>query len=104
MNNKPKWQKKEFNDVDDFNGKETKASGRTWADKGDVKTPEWLIDSKYTSKKSYSISLKTWDKLYEQALMSFRKPLLSLQIQDEAELVIVDKDDFLKLLRNQKET
>ena len=102
MNNKPKWQKKEYKDVDDFNGKETIASGRTWSDKGDVKTRDWMIDSKYTEKKSYSVSLKTWDKLYEQALMSFRLPMLSLQIQD-LELVVVNKEDFVELLNAKKE-
>lgn len=98
MNNKPVWQKKEFKDVADFQGKETKASGRTWSDKGDVKNTNWLIDTKYTTKKSYSLSLKTWDKLYEQALMSFRKPLLSIHIQDETEVVVINKEDFLELI------
>jgi len=102
--NKPKWQKKEYKDIKDFNGRETKASGRTWADKGDSRTKDWLVESKYTSKKSYSISLKTWDQLYGQALLSFRKPLLSIQIQDETEVVVLDKEDFLELMREKEKT
>jgi len=99
MNNSPNWEKKEKRDAVDFNAQATKASGRTWSDKGDVKNNDWLIDSKYTEKKSYSVSLKTWDQLCEQALISFRKPLLSVEIQGH-EVVVVDKDDFLDLLKN----
>ena len=103
MNNKPKWQKKEYRDRDDFGGKETKASGRIWSDPGDVKTQNWLIESKYTSKKSYSISRKIWEKLDGQALLSFRMPLLSIQIQDDIEVVVMNKEDFITLI-NEKET
>lgn len=91
------WQKKEKSDAKDFQGKVQKASGSTWTDPGDVKTARFLIDSKHTTKKSYSISLKTWDKLYEEALFEFRLPLLSLQIQN-TELVVLDKADLLRLL------
>jgi hypothetical protein len=94
---KPKWKDKEKKDAKDFKGKLTKNSGNYWSQKGDIKTNTFLIESKQTSKKSYSISKKTWDKLYEEALFSFKLPILSIIIQD-LELVILDKKDFLKLV------
>ncbi len=98
MSTTPKWRKKENKDSKDFEGKRQKASGNYWGAPGDVKTDDFLIDSKQTDKGSYSISKKTWDKLYEQALFSFRVPLLSLLIQD-TELIVLSKEDFLKLLQ-----
>ena len=92
-----KWKKKEKLDARDFGGHSQVGSGNQWYAPGDVKTDDFLIDSKHTTKKSYSITLKTWDKLYEEALFAKRLPVLSLQIQ-ETEIVILDKQDFLKLI------
>lgn len=97
MSNKPNWQKKEIRDAKDFGAYVTKASGRVWNDPGDSQNKDWLIESKYTDKKSYSVSLKTWKKLEKQALIAFRLPLLSVQMQD-TEVVVLDKEDFIKLL------
>lgn len=91
-----KWSGKEKKDAKDFNGYRQKGSGNFWAKPGDVKTDKFLIEAKQTDKKSYSITLKTWDKLYEEALFSFRIPILSLLIKDK-ELVVLSKEDFLKL-------
>lgn len=77
-----KWQLKEKNDAKSMGGKRVKASGSLWWVPGDVKTDVFLIDSKCTDKKSYSVSLTTWRKLSDEALFSFRLPMLSLQIQD----------------------
>jgi len=93
-----KWVKKEKLDEKLFGGHRQKGSGNTWSAPGDVKTDKFLIDSKQTDKKSYSVSLATWDKLYEEALFSKRLPILSLQIQN-IELVVLDKEDFLKILK-----
>ena len=93
-----KWVKKEKSDEKVFDGRRQRGSGNRWYAPGDVKTDRFLIDSKQTDKKSYSISMKTWDKLYEEALFAKRLPVLSLQIQD-IELVVLDKEDFVKLLQ-----
>jgi len=92
-----KWVKKEKSDEKAFDGRRQKGSGNQWYAPGDVKTDRFLIDSKDTSKKSYSITIKTWDKLYEEALFAKRLPVLSLKIQN-VELVVLDKEDFLKIL------
>lgn len=93
-----KWQKKEKKDSKDFDGQVQKGSGNYWARPGDIVTDDFLIESKQTEKGSYSVSLKVWDKIYEEALFKFRLPMLSLIIQ-ETELVVLDKNDFLNLLK-----
>lgn len=90
------WVKKELKDKKDFSGHRTKGSGNYWAQPGDVKTDDFLIDAKHTTHESYSISKKTWDKIYEEALFMKRYPMLSLQIQD-IELVVLSKADFIRL-------
>lgn len=92
-----KWELKEVSDAKSFGGKRVKGSGNKWNAPGDVKTDTFLIDSKQTEKKSYSISLKTWDKLCSEALFSYRIPLLSIQIKDK-ELIVMEKGDFQKLI------
>lgn len=94
---KPRWKKHEEKQAKDFAGRVNKGSGNFWAVPGDIKTDDFLIEAKQTDKKSYSIKYETWDKIYEEALFSQRIPLLSLLLQD-VELVIVQKDDFLKLI------
>lgn len=91
-----KWKLKEHSDAKAFGGKRQKGSGNYWSSPGDVKSTDFLIDSKQTDKASYSITKKTWDKLYEEALFSYRYPLLSLIIQD-LELVVLSKQDFIAL-------
>lgn len=95
------WRKKEKSDAKDFGGQRQKGSGNYWAKPGDVKTDKFLIDSKQTSKPSYSISKKTWDKIYEEALFSYRIPILSLLIQN-LELVVLDKSDFLQIIHTKE--
>lgn len=93
-----KWEKKEKSDAKTFSGKRVPGSGNGWSKPGDVKSAKFLVDSKQTEKKSYSISRETWDKLYEEALFSYRIPLLSLIIQD-LELVVIAKEDFVSLVK-----
>lgn len=96
---KKNWQKKEIKDVEDFNGKLQKASGRIWNKPGDVIADKFFIDSKYSKKSSYSISIKTWNKLCEEAAFEGIKiPLLSCQIQN-TELIVISKEDFLRLIK-----
>lgn len=95
------WEKKEKKDSVAFKGRRVKGSGNQWSAPGDVKTSKLLIDSKYTKKKSYSISVKTWDKLYEEALLMYKLPVLSVQIQD-IELVVLSKEDFINITKKAK--
>jgi len=95
------WRKKEIRDAKDFKGKLTPRSGGYFSFPGDVKTDTFLIESKTTNKKSYSITANTWRKLYSQALKSQRLPLLSVQLAKEnIEVVILDKNDFITILED----
>jgi hypothetical protein len=93
-----KWKKKEKKDSQDFLGKRTKASGNQWSAPGDVKTSDFLIDSKQTDRKSFSVTYEMWNKIEEEALFQFRYPMLSIQLQDK-EIVVLSKEDFIKLIK-----
>lgn len=96
--NKPEWAKWEAQLAKDFGGQLQAGSGNVWNKKGDVKSKfgSFLIEGKYTSKKSFSLTLKLWEKIYGEALDNFRLPMMGIKIQD-AELVVLDKQDFLNL-------
>jgi len=103
MNNKPKWAKWEKQLAKDFGGVVQAGSGNVWNKKGDVKAGnEFLIEGKQTDNKSFSITLKLWDKIYGEALNAFRLPMLGIKIQD-TELIVLDKQDFLTFLKNQSD-
>jgi len=96
---KKRWQIKENKDAEQFGGRVTPRSGGMWSFPGDVKTDDFLIDSKTTEKKSFSITANIWRKLYTQALKSQRLPLLSVRLEkDDIEVVILDKNDFITIL------
>lgn len=95
-----KWEKKEKRDSIDFGGNRQPGSGNQWARPGDVKTLQFLIDSKQTDKKSFSISHNMWDKISEEAALAYRIPMISLLLQD-VELVVLSKDDFLAIQKGQ---
>lgn len=98
------WQKKESKDAKEFGGRVTPRSGGMWSFPGDVKTDMFLIDSKTTDKKSYSITANVWRKLYSEALKSQRLPLLSVQlVKDNIEVVVLDKNDFITFLQELQE-
>lgn len=101
-----RWQKKETKDAELFQGKRTPRSGGFWAFPGDVKSGEFgdgfLVDSKETTNKSYSITTKTWDKVNGEALKSGRIPILSIRIinyRSPLDLVILDRNDFVELMK-----
>jgi hypothetical protein len=100
---KKQWQKKESKDAEEFGGRVTPRSGGMWSFPGDVKTDDFLIDAKTTDKKSYSLTVETWRKLYSQALKSQRLPLLSIQlVKENVEVVVLDKNDFIAILEDWK--
>ncbi len=94
-----KWKKKELKDAKDFGGKLQPHSGSGWSLPSDVLNNRFSIDSKYTTKRSFSLSLETWDKLCEEAAWNKERiPLLSLSLHG-TELVVLSKEDFLKITK-----
>lgn len=99
---KPNWKKQEEKDAKSFGGRLTGGSGNRWNRKGDIKTPRFLVESKSTGRSSYALTLKTWKKIYNEALKSpgntYRIPLISLYFEREKlPLVILTKSDFMSL-------
>jgi len=98
------WQKKETEDAKSFNGRKTPKSGGYFSFPGDVITEDFLIDSKLTKNKSFSITAKMWKKIYNEALKSRRLPCLSVSLSNyNIELIILDKNDFLSFLKGRNE-
>jgi len=97
---KPRWKSFENQLAKAFSGKKTTGSGNRWYRPGDVLTSDhFLIEAKQTSKGSYSVSQKTWNKVANEALFAFRFPLLALQIQ-ETNLIVLSLEDFLRLMED----
>src|ERR1700683_4185694 len=95
------WKKKERKDAKDFGGKLQPNSGTRWNLPSDVLSDNFCIDSKRTDRRSYSVSLTTWNKLCEEAAWNAERiPVLSVDISG-TELCIVGKDDFLRLTKNE---
>jgi len=92
------WQKKERKDAKDFGGNLIKGSGNSWSKPGDSKNGKWLVESKQTDKDFYSLNFYKWMKISNEALFSFRLPLMSIKIKD-IELVVMAKQDYLKLIK-----
>lgn len=98
-----KWQLKEKSDAKIFNGKRVKGSGNKWYNPGDIKSEHFLIEAKQTDKKSYSLSRNKLDKIYEEALFSYKTPMFSIKIQD-LDVVVLFREDFEKILQQKNQT
>lgn len=65
-----------------------KASGASPFAKGDVKTPEYLVENKFTDKDHFILKWSVWEKIAKEALKEgFRTPLIQLDIQDESFII-----------------
>lgn len=94
---KTKSQKQEQRVAKEVGGKVTPASGALWGLKGDVRADSILIECKYTDAQSYSVKSAVWKKIKNEALRDrFRIPVLNVKMP-EANLAIVDWDDFMYL-------
>ena len=98
-----KWELKEASDAKLFDGKRVKGSGNRWYAPGDIKSDKFLIEAKQTEKKSYSLTKKRLNKIYDEALFSFRIPMFSIQIQD-LDLVVLFREDFEKILNKKDQS
>jgi len=92
-----RWELKEKNDRAILGGKRTPGSGNKWSAPGDIKSGDFLVECKDTEKKSYSISKARWTKIANEALFSYRLPMMSIRIQ-ELDLVVVAREDWLRIL------
>ena len=99
--NKRRSKIQERRTAQDFGGLTTPGSGNQWHSKGDVKTPNYLIECKTTSKDSYSLKSATWSKIATEALLEGKDPLMEIEFIDRGvSLVVMDKNDFLAHMRD----
>lgn len=86
----------------EFGGKTVPGSGALWGAKGDVKTDRFLIENKYTDTGVYVLSLKTWDKITQEALKAGLKiPLMQIDIGEAnlkpLQFIVISSHDFSAL-------
>jgi hypothetical protein len=74
-------------------GRVQPGSGNGFMHKADVRTIDFLIECKTTTKRSYSLSLDTILKVEREAILDGREFALFLQI-DGRNVVVVDEDVF----------
>lgn len=84
-----------------FGGETTPGSGNQWHSKGDVKTPNYLIECKCTSKDSFTLKADVWQKIATEALLDSRYPLMEILFIDrDVSLVVLDKDDYINMMHD----
>ena len=64
-----------------YHGKLKPNSGAFVGHKGDVEFGEYLVECKTTSKKSFSVKKEILDKIYTEALMADRKPIVFIRFE-----------------------
>jgi len=77
-------------------GQRSAGSGAFWSRKGDVRNATYLIEHKYTSKKSVTISHEVLKKITKEAILDSRIPVLGLSLGGENFVVLLE-EDFLAL-------
>lgn len=77
-------------------GSRTAASGAFWSRKGDVRTPDLLVEHKWTGKQSFTVKAAVLKKIVHEATLEHRMPILGFHL-DGINGVILTEDDFLEL-------
>jgi hypothetical protein len=77
-------------------GQRTAASGAFWSRKGDVRSPDLLIEHKWTGKASVSVKAAVLEKIVTEAIIDGRMPVLGFHLNGE-DYIMLTEDDFLEL-------
>lgn len=77
-------------------GTRNAGSGSFWSRKGDVRTPDLLIEHKWTGKKSFTVNSAVLKKIILEATLEHRMPVLGFHL-DGVNGVILTEDDFFEL-------
>jgi hypothetical protein len=81
-------------------GRVTPASG-SGGIKNDVRSPEWSVEIKSTSKKSYPVKEEDFDRAEKQALADGRRAAFVIAFltpgKKPRRLVLIDENDFIEM-------
>ena len=96
MKVKKKSQLQEKSVAKDLDAKTVIASGALWGSKGDVRHDDFLVECKTTEKKSYSLTMKVWEKIEKEAIKDgLRVPLMCVDTQNgEYRFAVFLEKDF----------
>ena len=90
-----KSQKQEKSVAKQMDGKTIIASGSLWFADSDVRSDDYLIECKTTSKDSFSVTAKIWEKIEKEAVRDrLRIPLLIVDLRDTLRYVVFRPQDF----------
>lgn len=83
-------------------GRGTPASGSGDMIKNDVRNDEWSFEVKFTTRKTYSLALETWETAERNALIDGRRAAMVISYDRglgyrPKRLVVMDEDDFIEL-------
>lgn len=80
-----------------FGGRITPGSGNKWHSKGDVKTDQYLIEAKTTSKKQYTLKADDLEKHEKYSLLEGKDPLFVIEMNGR-EWCVLAMEDFELLI------
>ena len=92
MPRKP-WEKQESRLANLLGGERNAGSGNGWSRKQDVRSKKFLVEAKWTSKKSFSIKADALRQLEHNAAIEDRIPVLAIELGGRR-YVLVREDDF----------
>lgn len=81
-----------------FDGQTTAASGAFWSRKGDVRSQKFLIEHKWTGKKSKTIQAAELKKIINEAIMDGRTPVFGIHLDGENYVILLETD-FMELVQ-----
>jgi hypothetical protein len=80
-----------------IDGSTTAASGAFWSRKGDVRSADYLVEHKWTGKKSKTIQAAELRKITNEAIMDGRTPVFGIHLDGE-DYVILLETDFMEMV------
>lgn len=77
-----------------FGGKRNAGSGSFWQRKGDVRTPELLIEHKWTGKTQITVKAAVLEKIVTEAILDSRRPVLGFHLNKEDYVCLLEADFY----------
>lgn len=81
-------------------GKTMAASGAFWSHKGDVRSDLYLVEHKYTSKKSFTIKSEVLEKISTEAILDGRTPVFAFHLNGRDYMIL--EEHYFEELRTQR--